>query len=262
MPREEKKTWAVGSSANVSRADGGASNKQRTGGLPVVMKRVAKVLLLLFLISFWLIVLLRWVAPPTSSFMIQKKIASLFSADAGGKIAYHWIDYDDISPYAKMAVIAAEDQKFPLHYGFDLQAIEKAVEQSKRGKRLRGASTISQQVAKNLFLWPGRSFIRKGLEAYLTVLLELLWSKQRILEVYLNIAQMGDWVYGVGAASEVFFKESASQLTRHQAALLAAVLPNPERYSVARPSRYVRHRQRWILRQMRQLGGTDYLAGL
>lgn len=216
----------------------------------------------LVLTSFWLIVLLRWADPPTSSFMIQKKLAGLFSSEQSESLHYQWVDYANISPYAKIAVVAAEDQNFPSHSGFDFAAIEKALKQNRKGKRLRGASTISQQVAKNLFLWPGRSYIRKGLEAYFTILIEIIWSKQRILEVYLNIAQMGEWIYGVGAASEVYFKKSAGQLTRGQAALLAAVLPNPAKYSVIKPSSYVRYRQRWILKQMRQLGGDSYLNDL
>lgn len=244
------------------RPDDGKTGEKPSRRLSMIVISTGKFFFLLVFISFWLIVLLRWVDPPTSSFMIQSKLESLFSSERNGNVLNQWVDYDSISPYAKTAVVAAEDQNFPSHFGFDFEAIDKALEQNKKGKRLRGASTISQQVAKNLFLWSGRSYIRKGLEAYFTILIEFIWSKQRILEVYLNIAQMGDWIYGVGAASEVYFKKSASQLTREQAALLAAVLPNPVKYSVTKPSSYVRFRQRWILKQMRQLGGDNYLDDL
>lgn len=227
-----------------------------------VLKFGVKFFLTAFFASLAFVLLLRWVAPPTSSFMIQKMLAGMLSSGSDKKVHYQWIDYDEISSYAKIAVVAGEDQNFPNHSGFDLQAIEKAWNQSKKGKRLRGASTISQQVAKNLFLWSGRSYFRKALEAYFTLLIEMIWSKQRILEVYLNIAQMGEWIFGVGAASEIYFHVPASRLSRQQAALLAAVLPNPERYSVTKPSGHVRYRQRWILRQMHQLGGSNYLDEL
>ena len=160
-----------------------------------------------------------------------------------------------------LAVIAAEDQNFPFHFGFDFDQIEKAIEQ-RTWRRLRGASTITQQVAKNLFLWEGRSFIRKGLEAYFTVLIELLWSKERILEVYLNIIEMGDMIFGVGAASQIYFKKLPSKLTRSQAALLTATIPNPRRFSAKRPSGYILRRQSWILGQMSSLGGVEYLNNL
>ena len=171
-----------------------------------------------------------------------------------------WVDWDQISPNLPISVIASEDQRFPSHHGFDLESIEKALRE--RQERVRGASTISQQVAKNLYLWPGRSWIRKGLEAYLTVFIELLWPKRRILEVYLNIAQFGQEVFGVGTAAPVFFGRPASELSPRQAALMAAVLPSPRRMSVARPSPYVEKRVAWILEQVEQLGGAGYLDGL
>jgi monofunctional biosynthetic peptidoglycan transglycosylase len=161
-----------------------------------------------------------------------------------------------------IAVVAAEDQNFPFHFGFDFEQIEKAIEQSNRGRKLRGASTITQQVAKNLFLWEGRSFIRKGFEAYFTVLLELLWSKERILEVYLNIIETGDMIFGVGAASQIYFKKLPLKITRSQAALVAATIPNPKRFSARNPSGYIFRRQSWILGQMSSLGGTAYLKNL
>jgi monofunctional biosynthetic peptidoglycan transglycosylase len=155
--------------------------------------------------------------------------------------------------------VAAEDQKFPHHHGFDVQAIQDAMDEADEGERLRGASTITQQTAKNLFLWGGRSFVRKGLEAYFTVLLELEWPKRRILEVYLNIAEFGDGVYGAEAAANQFFHKPASQLSAHEAALLASVLPNPKKLHAERPSPYVQRHSEWIERQVRQLGGTAYL---
>jgi monofunctional biosynthetic peptidoglycan transglycosylase len=219
-----------------------------------------------WLIAGWVVLsvgtvtLLRWIDPPTSAFMLLDRAA----VSANGRDAYplhhRWIDGSQISPQLKVAVIASEDQKFPEHRGFDVESINDAMEDRERGGRVRGASTISQQVAKNLFLWSGRSWVRKGLEAYFTVLIELLWPKRRILEVYLNIAEFGRGVFGVGAASEIYFRKRARQLTTADAALLAAVLPNPKRLRVNAPSRYVLSRQEWIMEQMRGLGGTSLLA--
>jgi monofunctional biosynthetic peptidoglycan transglycosylase len=205
---------------------------------------------------------MRWVDPFTSAFMVRAQLQASTAGDEKYRTRYTWVDMDRISPHAAMAVIAAEDQQFPFHYGFDVESIRKAVEKNQRSKRVRGASTISQQVAKNLFLWPGRSYVRKGLEAWFTVLIELLWPKERILEVYLNVAEFGKGVYGVEAASRKFFGKSAARLTRSEAALLAAVLPNPRRLRVDRPSNYVRSRQSWIMGQMSGLGGTSYLQQL
>ncbi len=166
-------------------------------------------------------------------------------------IDYHWVALADISPYAAIAVIASEDQQFFRHYGFDIKSIQSSIAVYSNGGRLRGASTISQQTAKNLFLTPSKSFIRKGLEVWFTVLLELLWDKERILEVYLNIAEFGDHLFGIEAASRHYFGTSAKQLSRTQCALLAATLPNPLRLKATQPSNYVIRRQQWILRQMR-----------
>lgn len=175
---------------------------------------------------------------------------------------YQWVAWKAISPHLKLAVVAAEDQNFPRHFGFDVSAMIEAWQAHQDGKRLRGASTISQQVAKNLFLWPGRSLIRKSIEAYITFLIELLWPKRRILEVYLNIVEFGRGRFGAAVASRVFFSKSPDKLTTQDAALLAAVLPNPSQFQVDRPSIHVLRRQRWILRQMRQLGGTAYVTNL
>lgn len=172
---------------------------------------------------------------------------------------YRWVPMDRISADAALAVVANEDQHFPDHSGFDLDALQAAWRHNLEGGQLRGASTISQQVAKNLFLWEGRSYLRKGLEAWFTLLLESLWSKARILEIYLNIAEMGENVFGVEAASQRYFNEPASDLSKSQAALLAAALPNPRYYRVSSPNKAMIKRRDWILRQMRQLGGVEYL---
>jgi monofunctional glycosyltransferase len=229
--------------------------------IQAVIKALFKMVLLFIVISVAGVLLLRWVDPATSSIMIQRQIEALLKGNFTF-ISYKWIDYDYVSPAVPIAIVAAEDQNFPNHHGFDFDQIEKALDQHKRGGRLRGASTITQQVAKNLFLWEGKSFIRKGIEAYFTILIELLWSKKRILEVHLNIAEMGDMIFGAGAASLIYYKKTPDKLTRSQAALLAAVLPNPLRYSASRPSNYVLRRQAWILRQINSLGGKEYLKAL
>ncbi|HEY4366280.1 MAG TPA: monofunctional biosynthetic peptidoglycan transglycosylase [Steroidobacteraceae bacterium] len=201
---------------------------------------------------------LRWFDPPTSSFILRDRLAA--TGDKSYVYRHHWRDWQAISAFMKVAVIASEDQRFPDHNGFDFKQINNALEEREQGRRVRGASTISQQVAKNLFLWPGQSWVRKGLEAYFTLLIEMLWPKQRILEIYLNVAEFGKGVFGVGAASEVFFRKPAANLNMYDAALLAAVLPNPKRLRVNEPSRYVKSRQEWIVSQMRGLGGTSLLA--
>jgi monofunctional glycosyltransferase len=205
------------------------------------------------------VLLLRWIPPVTSAYMLEARLEALRSGERGYRTDYQWVSLERISPHAAIAVIASEDQTFPFNYGFDLQSIRGAVRAAQRGRRLRGASTISQQVARNLFLWPGRSFVRKGIEAYFTVLLEALWPKERVLEVYLNVAQFGQRIYGVEAAARQFYHEPAARLSASQAALLAAVLPNPVHWHVDRPSRFVAWKQQWILAQMRNLGGPAYL---
>ena len=210
------------------------------------------------LISFTAVVMFRWIDPMTTGIKLQRQ----WEAD-GPWVAYHqWTDWDQIARIMSVAVIAAEDQRFLNHHGFDTIQIQKAIAASQRGERLRGASTISQQTAKNVFLWNGRSFLRKGLEAWFTLLIELCWSKQRILEVYLNSVEFGTDVFGVEAASKIYFQKSARQLDRYEAALLAAVLPNPHRLSANRPSEYVRERQYWILKQMQQLGESTLIDSL
>ena len=202
---------------------------------------------------------LRWVPPLTSAFMLGRALDAATAGDRGFRVAYEWVPLEAVSSQLPIALVAAEDQKFPDHRGFDIEAIQDAMAEADDGSRLRGASTISQQVAKNLFLWSGRSFVRKGLEAWFTVLIETLWPKHRIIEVYLNIAEFGDGVYGAKAASERFFRIAPAALDARQAALLAAVLPSPRKLHADRPSAYVQRRAGWIQRQMGQLGGPGYL---
>jgi monofunctional glycosyltransferase len=207
------------------------------------------------------VLLFRFVAPPVSALMIERRIGSLFEKGQYNP-TYRWVSIDKISPAMSVAVIAAEDQNFLQHYGFDWQAIQRAINHNERSARTRGASTLTQQTAKNLFLWSGRSWIRKSAEAYLTAMLEAWWSKRRILETYLNIVEFGDGVYGVEAASQRYFRKPASRLNVEEAALLAAVLPNPRRYKVSAPSGYVRERQQWIVQQMDQLGGASLVKAI
>ncbi len=208
------------------------------------------------------VVAMRWIDPPVTSFMVRDRTIALFSAEKGYEFHHDWRDWEQISRYAALAVVAAEDQRFLQHDGFDFKQIDKALADRERGRRMRGASTISQQVAKNLFLWPGQSWFRKGLEAGITVLIELAWPKQRILEVYLNVAEFGRGTWGVQAASRRYFRKDAARLTRAEAALLAAVLPSPRRFRADAPSAYVRKRQAWIERQMVALGGKHHLSAL
>jgi monofunctional biosynthetic peptidoglycan transglycosylase len=205
------------------------------------------------------VVLLRWVNPPYSAFMAAAQVSAWMNHDSNYVYGRTWADLAHISPNLPLAVVASEDQKFPDHWGFDVEAIEKAYSLNQHSHRVHGASTISQQVAKNLFLWSGRSLFRKGLEAYFTVMIEACWPKRRILEIYLNIAEFGYGTYGAEAAAQRFFRIPAARLTRSDAAALAAVLPNPEHFSAAAPSHYVQQRRDWILGQMQALGGPEML---
>ena len=208
------------------------------------------------------VVALRWVNPPTTAFMLRDRAGALLTRESDYEFRHEWRDWEQISKYVPLAVVASEDQRFPQHRGFDFAQIEKALADRERGRRVRGASTITQQVAKNLFLWPGQSWFRKGLEAGLTVLIELAWPKRRILEVYVNVAEFGRGTFGVQAASRRYLGRDAAQLGRAEAARLAAVLPAPRRYRADAPGPYVRKRQAWIERQMVALGGPAYLADL
>ena len=217
---------------------------------------------LITLVGVWLlgIATFAFLPVPFSAVMVERQLGAWLSGDFGYVAHSDWVSMEDISPQMALAVMAAEDQKFPEHWGFDVAAIEKALSHNeRRPTRIRGASTLSQQTAKNLFLWDGRSWLRKGLEAGLTAGIELVWTKRRILTVYLNIVEFGDGVFGVEEASQRFFNKPANRLTASEAALLAAVLPNPHRFKANAPSGYVVQRQQWIMRQMRQLGGEGFL---
>lgn len=215
--------------------------------------------LICVVLSLVLVAPLRWINPRYSSFMAQAQIQAWTKHDRNYVFRHQWVGLDQISPNLPLAVVASEDQKFPEHWGFDVEAIEKAYAMNRHSHRVHGASTISQQVAKNLFLWSGRSYFRKSLEAYFTILIEACLPKRRILEIYLNIAEFGYGTYGAEAAAQRFFHKHASRLTRSDAAVLAAVLPNPERLLAGAPSAYVQQRRDWILGQMQALGGPEML---
>jgi monofunctional glycosyltransferase len=223
-----------------------------------VLKHAFQALAIFLAASILLTLALRWVRPAVTAVRIERRIGSWWNGHPYQSDS-RWKPWDRISQSAALAVIAAEDQNFDTHHGFDFKSIKKALNEHERGRRLRGASTISQQVAKNVFLWSGRSFVRKGIEAYFTFLIELTWSKRRILEVYLNIVELGDGVFGVEAASQRYFRKPASSLSVEEAALLAAVLPNPLRFKINRPSGYVLERRDWIVQQMGQLGGSTFM---
>src|SRR5690606_18225293 len=218
---------------------------------------LAGLITLLLLVSVLAVGVLRWVNPPITAFMAADWLDDVLHGRPS-TLSRQWVSLDAISPSLQLAVIAAEDQKFPVHWGFDVSAIQGAMESNARGGGVRGASTLTQQVAKNLFLWSGRSYVRKALEAYFTLLMELLWPKARILEVYLNIAEWDENLYGAEAAARRFYGVSARRLSSHQASHMAAVLPNPKRYNPVRPSSYVAERAHWIRGQMRNLG-VSYL---
>ena len=215
---------------------------------------ITRALVIAAVVSIALILPWRWFAPPTTTFILQDRFRN------SGPIQQQWVPWDEISSALPIAVVAAEDQKFPHHHGFDFDSLFKALREDRRQRR--GASTISQQLAKNLYLWSGRSLFRKAIEAYFTVLIEITWPKRRILEVYLNVVEFGPQCYGVDAASRLFFGKPPSRITSREAALLAAVLPNPKQMSARRPSAYVRKRASKIESQVKALGGAGYLAQL
>ena len=209
-------------------------------------KFLKRLFIILFILQLLYLLLLKWVDPPIT----MTQLGSLFS---GHGLKRDYVDYKEMSPYAKLAVIASEDQLFPDHNGFDFKSIEKAMKHNRKSKSLHGASTLSQQVAKNVFLWQGRSWIRKGMEVYFTFMIERLWSKKRILEMYLNTSEMGKGIFGIQSAAKNYFGKNAKQLTRSEAACIAAALPNPKVYSVKPMSRYVSGRCGWIMHQMNNL---------
>ena len=230
-----------------------------------LFKRILKLLILfivIFILLFFAVLLVfRWAPIPTSAFIYHQNMQAKSAPEKHENAAYEWINWDDISPQLAIAVIASEDQRFPMHWGIDTIELKKALSSTRR-KGPRGASTITQQVAKNLFLWGGRSYTRKVLEAGISVSIEMVWPKKRILEVYMNIAQFGDATFGAKAASQQLFDVKASHLSREQAAMLAAVLPKPAVSNVNDPRPSLRKRQQWVLKQMKQLGGLNYLKQL
>jgi monofunctional biosynthetic peptidoglycan transglycosylase len=230
-----------------------------TSWLGRTARAVLWLVLMCVVLSVGPVLLLRWINPPYSAFMAESQIEAWLRRDSAYQSRHTWEDLQNISPNLPLAVVASEDQKFPEHWGFDVEAIEKAYAMNQHRHRQHGASTISQQVSKNLFLWSGGGYFRKGLEAYFTVLIETCWPKRRILEIYLNIAEFGLGIYGAEAAAQHFFHKTAAHLTRGDAAVLAAVLPSPEHYSASQPSPYVQRRREWILEQMQALGGPDML---
>ncbi|NCP06252.1 MAG: monofunctional biosynthetic peptidoglycan transglycosylase [Flavobacteriales bacterium] len=216
-----------------------------------------KAFLWLFIFSIVLVLLFKWVPVPITPLMLIRNIEQVQN-DKAVVLKHDWVPIEAISKNLQLAVICSEDQNFLVHNGFDMKAIEKAIDYNKKGKRLRGASTISQQTAKNVFLWPQRSWFRKGLEAYFTFLIELFWSKERIMEVYLNSIEMGNGIYGVEEASKYWFKKPAIKLNRNEAAAIAAILPNPLKYKANPAINYIQVRKNWIVQQMNFFGPLDY----
>jgi monofunctional biosynthetic peptidoglycan transglycosylase len=235
-----------------------AKSPQKSTGKKPWSKKIIRFLLYavlgFFILSIGSVLVYKWVPVPGTPLMIFRMLEKREKGSAP-PVRHTWVSIEKISPHLQLAVVCSEDQNFLKHAGFDWGAIEKARKENKKGKRLRGASTISQQTAKNVFLWHGRNYLRKGLEAWFTFLIELFWSKERIMEVYLNSIEMGDGIYGAEAASRAYFNKSAADLTREEAALIAAILPNPRRYSAKNPGSYTRGRQLHILNQMRLRGG-------
>jgi len=227
--------------------------------LKFLLRFITYFLIFFFGSSLFFVLLYRFVNPPVTPLMLIRVAQQTFGGEPL-KLKKEWQSIDRISPNLQLAVVASEDNRFLEHHGFDFKEINKALDDIEKGKRkkLRGASTISQQTAKNVFLWPDRSWVRKGLEGYFTFLIELVWSKKRIMEVYLNVIETGNGIYGAEAASRKYFARPASDLTREQAALIAAVLPNPRKWTPSHPSSYILGRQKWILWNMGNIGKVGY----
>ena len=222
-----------------------------------ILKFIGKLILYFLGISVGLVIIFKFVPVPVTPLMVIRCVEQI---SAGEKIVWKhdWVSIDEMSVNIQKAVIASEDGKFTSHNGFDVKAIEKAYQNNQKGKRIKGGSTISQQTAKNVFLWQGRSYLRKGLEAYFTVLIEVVWGKERIMEVYLNSIEMGNGIYGIEAASQHWFKKSASNLTKAEAAAIAAILPNPRKFKAANGSQYTNRRKNAIKRQMNFYDNPNY----
>ncbi|WP_047549001.1 monofunctional biosynthetic peptidoglycan transglycosylase [Psychroserpens sp. Hel_I_66] len=221
-----------------------------------LFKFIFKTILCLFVFSIVIVFVFKWVPVPITPLMVIKNIEQTDDSKKGWE--HDWVPIEEISNNLQLAVICSEDQNFLNHHGFDVEAIEKAYENNKKGKRLKGASSISQQTAKNVFLWPQRSWLRKGLETYFTFLIELIWSKERIMEVYLNSIEMGPGIYGAEAASQYWFKKSAAKLSKYEAAAIASILPNPIRYRANPATSYIESRKAWITKQMNYFGPLNY----
>jgi monofunctional glycosyltransferase len=225
------------------------------GIVPKTWRIVKRVFIFLFIFQLFYILILKWVDPPIT-------LTQLGSLVTGHGLKRDYVGMKNISPYAKLAVICSEDQLFPDHDGFDFKSIEKAMKHNQKSKSLHGASTISQQVAKNVFLWQGRSWFRKALEVYFTFMIEKVWGKKRILEMYLNVSEMGDGVFGIESAAQHYFKKKAKNLTRSESAMIASCLPNPKVYTIKPMSARVATRYPWILVQMTHLEDDDEIQGL
>jgi len=230
--------------------------------LRLVRSLFISLILSLFLLSIAWVLVYRWLPPPATLHMFSRRAKAGKEALADKNINYRFVSLDEVSENVPLALIAAEDQLFLTHNGFDLNALEEAYKTNRKGKKKVGGSTISQQVAKNVFLWHGRSYLRKAVEAYFTFLIELLWGKARIMEVYLNVAEMGDRIFGISAAAQAYYQKEPQELTSSQAALIAAVLPNPIRYSVKKPSKAILSKRRRIQLNMRRLGGKAFVKPL
>lgn len=226
-----------------------------------LFKILWRILFGLFLFSILLVLIYKWLPVPITPLMVIRAYEQ--NQDHKEVVLKHdWVPLEEISQNLQLAVICSEDQNFLKHNGFDINAIEKAIENNKKGKRIRGGSTISQQTAKNVFLWPQRSWFRKGLETYFTFLIELIWGKERIMEVYLNSIEMGNGIYGAEAASQFWYKKSAKNLSNQEAASIAAILPNPLKYRANPATTYIQSRKNWIIKQMSNHGKLLYNKGL
>jgi monofunctional biosynthetic peptidoglycan transglycosylase len=211
-----------------------------------------------FILSIGSTIIFRWVPVPVTPLMLKRCIEQKMDGKSM-KLQKDWVSIDEISPHMELAVVCSEDQNFLMHFGFDFKALKKAMVNNEKGKKLRGGSTISQQTAKNVFLWDGRNYVRKAFEVYFTLLIEVFWSKERIMEVYLNVIEFGDGIYGTEAAAQHYFKKPAAKLSREEAATLATLLPSPRRYGKVINGAYVQGRKQWVLQQMRFWGGKlDY----
>lgn len=231
--------------------------KSTSGFLFKLRRFIRSFIILFFITSITWVILARFIPVYLTPLMFIRSFEAVFAGEMPSN-EKDWVSIDEISPNMVKAVVASEDNLFTTHYGFSIDDIEKALRHNKKGKRIRGGSTISQQTAKNVFLWPDRSYLRKGLEAYFTVLIELVWSKERIMEVYLNVIETGDGVYGVEAASQKFFNKSASKLTKSQAALIASSLPNPRKFNIGNPSGYMLRRQAKIKSLMGKINKVQF----